>query len=204
MAKLETSLLRIYSYISSTKTLGPGKRYALWVQGCPFTCKGCLAPNSLPLDGGEMIAVSDIISDITSVAGLEGITISGGEPFLQAGSLALLAAYLRSRNYGVIVYSGYTYSALNKMAKRSEDVNNFLKQVDLLIDGLYVASKDDGKSLRGSSNQQLHFLTDRYKELSKDFYHLTKRHIEIHFTGESTMLVGIPGKEVINKITYDY
>lgn len=195
------SLLQVYSQVSFTKVLGPSNRYALWVQGCPFRCKECLAPNSLDFSGGNEVSVSKILKEVYAVKGLEGITISGGEPFSQARSLFILASNLKEKGYGVIVYTGYTYNSLQKMAVKDGNILAFLNQIDLLIDGPYVSSKNDGISLRGSSNQRLNFLTSRYKAVAKHYYGQTVRQVELHSQDDGLMLVGIPGKEVMKKLT---
>lgn len=198
----EFTMLQVYSRIPATHALGPSKRYALWVQGCPFHCKGCIAPDSLPFTGGESIPIQQLLVDVLSVPELEGITISGGEPFAQAAPLAQLAEWLQAAGLGVIVYSGYTLTALHKLAQTDPAIHAFLVQIDLLVDGAYVASKDDGKSLRGSSNQQLHFLTDRYQTIAPEYYGLPQRQVEFHIQDDGLMLVGVPGKQTLKKFTH--
>ncbi|MBU0655282.1 MAG: radical SAM protein [Gammaproteobacteria bacterium] len=193
--------MQVYSRIPATHALGPGKRYALWVQGCPFRCKGCLAPNSLPFEGGESIPIGQLAAEILSTPELEGITISGGEPFAQAAPLAQLTAWLQTVGLGIIVYSGYTLTSLQKQAQTDHGIRDFLTQIDLLIDGPYVENKDDGKSLRGSSNQQLHFLTDRYKAIAPEYYGLPQRQVEFHVQDDGLMMVGVPGKKALKKVT---
>ena len=88
----------------TTEVLGPYKRYAIWVQGCNKRCKGCIAPGAQPLSGGYSVSVEDLAADILSVSDIEGITISGGEPFLQQEALCeLIALVRRKRDIGVIV-----------------------------------------------------------------------------------------------------
>jgi anaerobic ribonucleoside-triphosphate reductase activating protein len=198
----EFTMLQVYSRIPTTQALGPGKRYALWVQGCPFRCKGCLAPDSLPFSDGESIPILQLAAEVLAVPELEGITISGGEPFAQAAALAQLAEWLKSAGLGVIVYSGYTLATLRKQAQTDLAIYAFLAQIDLLIDGAYVASKDDGKSLRGSSNQQLHFLTSRYQTIALECYGLPQRQVEFHMQDDGLMLVGVPGKQTLKKVTH--
>ena len=195
-------MLQVYSRISTTQALGPGKRYALWVQGCPFRCKGCLAPDSLPFSGGESIPILQLAAEVLAVPGLEGITLSGGEPFAQAAALTQLVEWLKSAGLGVIVYSGYTLAALRKQEQTDPAIHAFFAQIDLLIDGAYVASKDDGKSLRGSANQQLHFLSDRYQTIAPEYYGLAQRQVEFHMQDDGLMLVGVPGKQTLKKVTH--
>jgi anaerobic ribonucleoside-triphosphate reductase activating protein len=189
------STLQVYSIVPQTRVLGPFLRFALWVQGCPFRCQGCITPDSLPVDGGESLSVASVAEAILSTPDIEGITISGGEPFAQAGSLyALLRLVKNHKNLGVIIYSGYTLAKLRKQAKSNSAVDGVLRYTDLLIDGPYVAAKDDGLSLRGSANQQLHLLTARYAEYTEN-YGKAKREVEIHVREDDVMLVGIAGEE---------
>ena len=95
---------------------------------------------------------------ITSNA--EGITISGGEPFLQAQALCrLLHTVKRHRDMGVILYTGFLLEEIQQLESGPE----LLALCDLVIDGPYIQELDDSKSLRGSSNQRVIPLTDRYK-----------------------------------------
>jgi anaerobic ribonucleoside-triphosphate reductase activating protein len=139
------------------------------------------------------------VDEVLAEDGLEGITISGGEPFAQAAALAVLAGRVKAAGLGVIVYSGYTLGSLRRKSQREDGVRDFLTYIDLLIDGSYVVTKDDGRSLRGSSNQRLHFLTRRYQETAYECYGLPQRHVELHHQDDGLMLVGIPGKKALDK-----
>ena len=99
-------MLNIYNFIESTKTLGPFNRFALWTQGCNFSCVGCMTPDSQSLEGGVKISVEDMTQTILNTPNIEGITISGGEPFLQAKALYHLLSLVREkRDFGVIIYT---------------------------------------------------------------------------------------------------
>ena len=79
-----------------TKVLGPGVRYVVWVQGCKRRCPGCINPLGQPLsENGYWKSVAALEQDILHVEGLTGITISGGEPFLQAEALAKLVKLIK-------------------------------------------------------------------------------------------------------------
>ncbi len=190
----------IYTYIPQTRTLGPFLRFAIWVQGCPFRCPGCMTPNALPETGGHLMPISELVQLIQDTPSIEGLTLTGGEPFAQAGALAKLIYHLRQiKDLGVIVYSGYTFKKLQVLAISRPEVAVLLRQIDLLIDGPYVAALNDGGSLRGSSNQQTHLLTKRYATVLNDYYGQPKRPVEIHLTKEDVMLVGVPGEETLRK-----
>ena len=122
------------------------------------------------------------------LSGADGLTISGGEPFLQAQALTeLIRTIRRKRDLGVIVYTGYLYEALADLPGGTE----LLEQTDLLIDGPYIQELDDGLSLRGSSNQRVLPLTERYAT-DLGLYGTQRRTQEIFSHGASIHYVGIP------------
>lgn len=135
------------------------------------------------------------ISDIfLKISDTEGITISGGEPFLQSKELASMLDKIRSkRDYGVIIYTGFLREELEKNS--NADVQRLLRHTDILIDGRYIMELDDGKPYRGSSNQKIHLLTDRYRSVYEDYYNGTnKRNIEIDVEKCNVYMVGVPSK----------
>lgn len=172
---------------SRVTTLGPGSRYGIWVAGCHRNCPGCIAPDAQDMTKGEAIDTGALAWKII-VSDAEGITISGGEPFLQAQALAELLRIVRGkRDLGVIVYTGYLLEELNDVPHARE----LLDQTDLLIDGPYIQELDDSKSLRGSSNQRAIPLTDRYRD-QLHLYGSGPRKTETFFHGGKTHHVGIP------------
>lgn len=193
--------MKIYNYIKSTKTLGPYSRFVLWVQGCPFSCKGCMTPDSQDFNSGTEINIITIGDLILNVNNIEGLTISGGEPFSQAKELVeLLNIIKEKKDLGVIIYSGYTLQQLKN--KNDSDINKLLEFTDILIDGQYVDNLNDGISLRGSSNQKIHLLTNRYLDVFDNYYNKAIREIEIHMNNENMMIVGIPIQETLYKILH--
>jgi anaerobic ribonucleoside-triphosphate reductase activating protein len=152
------SKLNIASYIPSVTTLGPGKRFGLWVQGCPFSCNGCISPDYIPFRDNKLIEISEL-SNIIINSNIDGITISGGEPFGQASQLAsLLEIVLHARpNLNVLVFTGFSYSKL-----KSESAKAFLKHIDLVITELFIKELNTLNGLRGSDNQEFHYLTNRF------------------------------------------
>lgn len=195
-----TKLIRLYSRVSRTSVLGPFQRYGLWVQGCPFRCEGCLATATQTFEGGVETEVASLASEILEVSGIEGITISGGEPFAQPAVLARLLAEIRAeKDFGVIVYTGYRLEQLEARSANEVEVREVLAMTDILIDGPYMESLDDGLALRGSSNQRLHQLTDRYALVANDYYGLQERRVEVYLRNDEAMLVGVPSSEALAK-----
>lgn len=145
--------------------LGPGTRYCLWVSGCNRNCKGCVSPESHDMYKGRKYSVQSLAWQIISsikITNVEGLTISGGEPFLQAEALSQLVMMIKKHcpDIGVIVYTGYFYEQLSDLSYGKE----LLELCDLIIDGPYIQELDDGKALRGSSNQRVISITSRYKD----------------------------------------
>src|SRR3954471_11949533 len=87
-------VLRVAQVVSCTEAEGPGRRFALWFQGCPLRCPGCCNPEMLPFAGGQTLALSAVLEQIKAAAaeqGVEGITLLGGEPLAHATAAAALA-----------------------------------------------------------------------------------------------------------------
>lgn len=189
-----TDTVRLHNLAYRTKVLGPGERFAIWFQGCKRRCKGCMSESSRPLNGGKLASISKLCDVIFSQTGIEGVTISGGEPFLQPEALySLLERIHNNSSLGVIVYTGFTLDQLKELG--NPWINKILSgYVDLLIDGEYVDELNDGKSLKGSSNQHVLFLTDRYLPY-KELYEGTIRNAEVRLSGNEVFFVGIPSKE---------
>lgn len=189
-----TDHLRLHNIVFHTKVLGPGDRTAVWFQGCNRRCRGCMSESSRPLDGGQVVSINSLSEAILHQTGIEGVTISGGEPFLQAEALFTLISSLRSSSsLGVIVYTGYTIEQLRDL--NDPYINRLLEgMIDILIDGEYVDELNDGKSLRGSSNQRILLLTDRYAQ-SKAYYEQQTRDIEVYMKNNELFLVGIPSNQ---------
>ena len=186
-------MVDISHYVLNTNVLGPFDRSALWVHGCCFHCDGCIASdmNSQPSNYVQTDKLAEIFS---GVQGTEGITISGGEPFLQAASLSRMIREIRkNRDYGVIVYTGFLLEELRK--NQDAGVQELLNLTDLVIEGRYQKELDDGMPYRGSSNQKILLLSDRYREVYQDYYFTKKtRDIEIQLKESQVFLVGVPSK----------
>lgn len=167
--------------------LGPGLRYVIWVQGCPFCCHHCETPEGRRFSPNMLIEVDELAQDIISRPEIEGITISGGEPMEQAGLLAdLLKLVLVKRpELNVISYTGYQIEQLI-----SKDALRFISLLDVLIDGPYIHEKNDNLGLRGSSNQRVHFLTDKLKNCERLFTE-SPRKLEIRFHESRAVVIGL-------------
>jgi anaerobic ribonucleoside-triphosphate reductase activating protein len=190
-------LLNIAQIWCGSQTLGPGLRSIVWVQGCLRQCCGCISPEWRPLIDAWLISPEDLAEILLENPDITGLPISGGEPMLQAKLLSKLARYCRAiREIDLICYSGYTLEELRSQPEET-GIADFLAEIDVLIDGQYLAALNDDLGLRGSSNQRIHYLTDRLKKF--DFETLT-RSIELHTGTDSIVMIGIPSKNMLNTL----
>ena len=145
--------IRIFGIAEDSIVDGPGLRLAVFTQGCPHHCPGCHNPDSHDPEGGRMGTTEEILEMLDDNPLLDGITLSGGEPFLQPEPCRLLAEATHERGLNVWCYTGYTYEALlgSGPAHRA-----LLDAVDVLVDGPFVLEKRSLElKFRGSSNQRL-------------------------------------------------
>lgn len=184
----DTGLLNIHGFLEETKVNGPGVRALVVTQGCHHACKNCQNPETWDLNVlGEMISPYDLAKRILKNPKHEGVTYSGGEPFLQAKGLQEVSKIIREeRGLTTVCYSGYTYSELTG-DDPPPDAALFLGQIDLLIDGRYVdglKTNEFGAGMfRGSSNQKLWWLNPVFALAQKNF-DANKCEIHIKRTGE--------------------
>jgi anaerobic ribonucleoside-triphosphate reductase activating protein len=179
--------LRINRFLARTRVEGPGERSAIWVQGCPIQCDGCVVPELWPLDGGEEVTVGELAGRIFSEQGLEGVTFTGGEPFAQAEPLAELGRTVRLEGLSVVTFSGYTYEHL--LEGDEAGWAELLEVTDLLLDGRFVeGSFDLSRPWVGSANQGFHFLTDRYRHLEDHLDEIRNR-VEVRFDPDGTIRI---------------
>lgn len=132
---------------------GPGLRAVVWTQGCPHKCKGCHNPQTHDLNGGFEVDVDKLIDKISKLRLQKGITISGGEPFIQTMQLIPIVRYIKENTgLDIWVYTGFQYEELIKNDKNIE----FIRYIDVLVDGKFDENKKDiNLKFRGSSNQRI-------------------------------------------------
>jgi anaerobic ribonucleoside-triphosphate reductase activating protein len=149
--------MRIAGIMHESFVDGPGVRFVVFAQGCLHRCQGCHNRDTWDPAGGEQWSVRDLFRIIRRAPdSVKGLTLSGGEPFLQAGEMAELASLAHKRGMSVVTYSGYVYEDLMDMARSDADIGHLLDETDILVDGPYVEKmRDIGLRFRGSSNQRI-------------------------------------------------
>jgi len=151
----------------------------VFFQGCARACQGCFNPETHSFELNKMMGVDDIMARLPDSAP-EGITVSGGEPFMQAEGLYGLLAEARRRGLTTVVYTGFRIEELTSVSARS-----CMGLIDVLVDGAYEEANAEKTLLaRGSANQRLHLLTARYH--IEDFMMPGKVEVTIAPGGEVT------------------
>ncbi len=195
---MDEQWLNVAARVPQTEAEGPGLRYALWVQGCPLRCDGCCNPHMLEDREATLMTVDEVVADILATPDIEGITCIGGEPFWQAAALSEVARRVREAGLSVMVFSGLTKRYMERQDR--QDWARFLGQIDLLVDGPYIKSKHvDDRRWIGSSNQRVHFLTDRYLELSDEQggWAPEPNTIEVRMVGGQISINGFPEESIV-------
>ena len=171
----------LHSVIPLSRVNGPGSRIVVFFQGCGHNCSGCFNPATHASHGGSRWNPDALLERHVN-DGIDGITVSGGEPFDQPHGLRGLLQNAREKyRLPTIVYTGYSYRAL----VRSRERRACLPYIDLLIDGKYdLSRREDSLLARGSTNQRFFFLTDRYDY--DDLFLPAKAEIRIGRDGEVT------------------
>ena len=197
MDRLATQSVGISRLHFPVTTLGPGRRIGIWFQGCSIHCRGCLSMDTWgPGEGASVGEVLERMVHQAESADVDGITISGGEPFDQPQALeALLTGIRRSsslQHADVFVYSGYTLSVIKRRYARMLDL------ADALMTGPFVASRPTSLSWRGSANQVLTCLSERARERFRS--PAPGRRVQVSVDGGKVWMIGIPAQGDLDRL----
>ena len=142
--------IRIAGIVQESFVDGEGIRFAIFMQGCLRKCFNCHNPTTHDLNGGKIFDTQEIIQLIKKNPLLSGITLSGGEPFLQIAPALELAKAAKNLNLNVWCYTGYKFEEIPQSAEE------LLKNIDVLVDGEYIDElRDLELTFRGSKNQRV-------------------------------------------------
>lgn len=184
--------------------LGHGTRAGIWFQGCDIGCAGCLSQDTWDSDSSRSVPVGSVLDWLRGLPPVDGVTISGGEPFQQPGALRALLEGVHewrgSRSLDILVYSGYVISRLS----RNPESRDILELCDAVVTGPYIERLNDGSPLRGSSNQELVPLTPlghrRYVTVDSD-----RRRIQVCVEdgaeGRRVYYIGIPRRGDMDRLS---
>jgi anaerobic ribonucleoside-triphosphate reductase activating protein len=123
---------------------------------------------------------------------VDGFTISGGEPFHQAGDLSHLIECLHKISSDILVYTGYERKELQ--ARQDVATDAVLRSIAVLIDGAYREDLNDNSFLRGSSNQHIHILNPTYEGYYREYLQNGHNQIQNFSTSDGIISVGIHRK----------
>jgi anaerobic ribonucleoside-triphosphate reductase activating protein len=164
-------VLRVATISPDTEAEGPGRRWSIWLQGCSIRCAECCNPEMFDPRRGTPTELAELDAQLAAAraAGVEGITILGGEPFEQPEGAAALAAAAHARGLTVMVFSGYYLDELRSRAMTDPHTLQLLSAIDLLVDGRYDHTRPEppppiGRRWIGSANQTMHYLTAAYSD----------------------------------------
>ncbi|NTU59832.1 MAG: radical SAM protein [Deltaproteobacteria bacterium] len=145
---------------------GPGRRFTVWVQGCARGCNGCFNPDLQPRAPRRRVSPEALAAELRRCGPVEGVSLSGGEPFDQAGGLADFLGLLRAGgpldDFTALAFTGY---CVEELREGDPDRRRLLGHLDLLVDGPYVEQASTVLPLRGSTNQRLVPLTPAGEDL---------------------------------------
>ena len=152
--------LRMHDFLPTSHSNGPGIRSVVWVQGCSLGCPGCFNPQTHSFLAEKKVETAELANLILTLgSSIEGITLSGGEPFQQAHAiLNLLEIIKQQSNLSVLAFTGYTLGELREIRYASQ----IISLLDVLIAGRYENQHRIAAGLIGSTNKKLHFFTSRY------------------------------------------
>jgi anaerobic ribonucleoside-triphosphate reductase activating protein len=159
-------MIQIHHKLSSSRTNGPGNRAVIWVQGCTLNCPGCFNPKTHVKNAGSQSTVNELFEWIFRLDnGIEGITLSGGEPLQQAMAvLSLLQRIKKETNLSTFMFSGYTRAEIETFPVWPE----LSECLDVLICGRYDQTQKHDHGIIRSANQEALFLSDRYTQQDLD------------------------------------
>ena len=144
--------IRIAGLVNDSIVDGPGFRFSVFTQGCPHHCPGCHNPQTHDFNGGKDMETEEIVRQFSQNPLLDGITLSGGEPFCQCDACAELAGAAKKLGLNVWAYSGYSFEQLMEMPQARQ----FLQMLDVLVDGPFLMEQRTLEArFRGSKNQRL-------------------------------------------------
>lgn len=157
--------LRVAGIVEESFVDGPGIRFVVFAQGCPHRCPGCHNPQTHSYTGGMLMEPGAILARMASNPLLDGLSLSGGEPFEQAGPFAELAEGAHARGYDVMTWTGYTFEFLLEHRDGRPGWRRLLEASDVLVDGPFLIGRRSlGLLYRGSGNQRVLDLRESLRE----------------------------------------
>lgn len=188
-------LLNVSATMSRSRANGPGVRAVIWVQGCTIGCSGCYSASTHPHSAASLVKPSKIAEWLISIPNIEGVTFSGGEPFEQSAAVLQTIKLVRKKRptFTVFAFSGHPYQEL--LSSTDRGVTELLNNCDMLSTGPFdVKLRDKTLLWRGSSNQELHYLTNVYESSMEAQWIIESPTEEYSVQHEGIQFTGFGGK----------
>lgn len=182
--------VNVARWIPRSRANGPGERFVLWVQGCPLACQGCWNPDTWSSEPRLVMRVEELLGVVRDTSNIEGVTLTGGEPFAQATALLPFVEAVKALGLSVMIFTGYEMEEL-----RSPAALELLCVADVLVTGRFIAAQRSiDLAWRGSANQEIHFLSERYGPANLS----AEVEAEIHLNPDGTACVtGFPQRSLL-------
>ena len=193
--------MKIARILYPVKNLGPGNRIGIWFSGCHRYCKGCANPElwddkSIGDISGETVQM--VIGQLRSdkYPEIDGVTISGGEPFLQPDALREVINILLKENItDILVYSGY------QKVELEAEYKDILEDISVLVDGAYIQEENDGHPLKGSKNQMIHYMKQECQDVYEKYIleEMEKNHVQMFTLSDGKIATGIHRQDFLQE-----
>ncbi len=178
------------------RVLGPGNRIGIWLCGCNRKCPGCSNPELWKPQKKYEIQVDhllELINQVWSANRIDGFTISGGEPFLQSEELSSFIERIHHISCDILVYTGFTLQELRQ--KKDPFVERIISSISVLVDGPYLQDQNENVFLRGSKNQCVYILNEKYRMKYDNYLENGKNEIQNFISKDGVISVGIHRKD---------
>lgn len=175
------------------QVLGPGRRLGLWFAGCKHACRGCSNPELWQQKEEyhtKLAVILELIASIEKLHKIEGFTLTGGDPFMQPEALRELLPHLRKITPDILVYTGYERAELEALGYQ-----DILAQIAVLIDGRYIAERNNNCFLRGSDNQKIHILNESLHDIYQHYLTNNVNKVQNFMTKDGFISAGIHNTE---------
>lgn len=155
--------MKIARILYPVHALGPGERVAIWTYGCMHKCQGCANPELWNGEGKTEIHAEQLkgmLDNISNKGEIDGITITGGDPFYDPQGLHELLEIVEEYAEDILLYTGFLKEKLEEDTICKEN----MEKAAVLIDGTYMEEKNLGHVLKGSENQRIFYFKNKYQE----------------------------------------